>query len=91
MLAIDGTDTRPLPLSERKAKLAKLLRRAKSGIRYSEHLAGNGAEIFEQACRMNLEGIVSKRSSSPYGSGKVKTWLKIKNPKSPAMMRIVEG
>ena len=76
---------------ERKVTLARLLRRAKPGIRYSEHLAANGAEIFEQACRMNLEGIVSKRSNSSYRSGKVKTWLKIKNPKSPAMMRIVEG
>ena len=91
LLAMDGTDTRGLPLIERKATLARLLRRAKPGIRYSEHLAGNGAEIFEQACRMGLEGIVSKRSSSPYRSGKVKTWLKIKNPKSPATMRIVEG
>jgi bifunctional non-homologous end joining protein LigD len=91
ILTIDGTDTRALPLSERKATLAKLLRRAKPGIRYSEHLLGNGAEIFEEACRMGLEGIVSKRLNSPYRSGKVKTWLKIKNPKSPAMMRIMEG
>ena len=39
---------------------------------------------------MGLEGIVSKKLTSPYRSGKVKTWLKIKNPKSPAMLRIVE-
>ena len=91
LLAIDGTDTRLQPLIERKATLARLLRRAEPGIRYSEHLVGNGAEIFAQACRMGLEGIVSKRIHSPYRSGKVRTWLKIKNPKSPAVMRIVEG
>ncbi len=91
LLAIDGTDTRALPLSERKAALAKLLRKAKPGIRYSEHLDGKGPEIFAQACRMGLEGIVSKKLTSPYRSGKAKTWLKIKNPKSPAMLRIVES
>ena len=80
-----------LPLSERKAALANLLRKAKPGIRYSEHLAGNGTEIFAQACRMGLEGIVSKKLNSSYRSGKAKTWLKIKNPKSPAMLRIVES
>ena len=91
LLAIDGTDTRALPLSERKAGLAKLLHKAKPGIRYSEHLAGNGAEIFAQACRMGLEGIVSKKLNSPYGSGKAKTWLKIKNPKAPATLRFADG
>ena len=80
LLAIDGTETRALPLSERKEALAHLLSKAKPGIRYSEHLTGNGAEIFERACMMGLEGIVSKKLTSPYWSGKVRTWLKIKNP-----------
>ena len=40
---------------------------------------------------MGLEGIVSKKLTSPYRSGKAKTWLKIKNPQSPAMLRIVES
>ena len=92
MLAIDGTDTRALPLSERKEALAHLLSKARPGIRYSEHLEGNGAEIFAQACRMGLEGIVSKKLTSPYRSGKAnKTWLKIKNPKSPATLRFVDS
>ena len=47
-----------------------LLSKARPGIRYSEHLEGNGAEIFAQACRMGLEGIVSKKLTSPYRSGK---------------------
>ena len=91
LLAIDGTDTRALPLSERKEALAHLLSKARPGIRYSEHLEGSGAEIFAQACRMGLEGIVSKKLTSPYRSGKAKTWLKIKNPKSPATLRFVDS
>ena len=91
LLAIDGTDTRALPLSERKAALAHLLRKAKPGIRYSEHITGDGRIIFEHACKMGLEGIVSKRINSPYRSGKVKTWLKVKNPKAAAVLRVQEG
>ena len=87
LLAIDGDDMRTLPLIERKARSAKLLRKAKPGIRYSEHSSGDGAEIFEQACKLGLEGIVSKRINSPYRSGKVKTWLKLKNPKAPGYLR----
>ncbi len=56
------------PLSQRKAALAKLLRKAKPGIRYSEHLTGDGSRHFEHACKLGLEGIVSKRLSSPYRS-----------------------
>ena len=91
LLAIDGDDTRKLPLLERKATLSKLLRKAKPGIRYSEHLAGDGRVVFDQACKLGLEGIVSKRSNSPYRSGKVKTWLKVKNPRAAAVLRIQEG
>ena len=91
LLMLDGDDMRRQPLSERKAALAKLLRRAKPGIRYSEHLEGDGTAIFGEACRMGLEGIVSKRLNSPYRSGKAKTWLKVKNPKSPAILRALEA
>ena len=79
------------PLSDRKAALAKLLRRAKPGIRYSEHIVGDGVEIFEHACKLGLEGIVSKRIDASYRSGKVKTWLKTKNPKAAAMLRVHEA
>ena len=83
---IDGDDTRKLPLLERKAALAKLLRKAKPGIRYSEHLVGDGRVVFDQACKLGLEGIVSKRLNSPYRSGS-KSWLKLKNPKAPGYLR----
>jgi len=43
--------------------------------------------VFEQACRMGLEGIVSKRLSKPYRSGQSRHWLKTKNPERPAMVR----
>ena len=54
-------------------------------------MTGAGPTIFEHACKLGLEGIVSKRLSSPYRSGKAKCWIKVKNPKAPAMLRIVEG
>ena len=48
-------------------------------------------DIFEHACKMGLEGIVSKRINAPYRSGKVKFWLKTKNPKAAAVLRVQEG
>ena len=71
---------RKQPLSDRKAALAKLLRKAKPGIRYSEHLTGDGTAIFEHACKLGLEGIVSKRLNASYRSGKVKTRPKPQEP-----------
>jgi ATP-dependent DNA ligase len=53
-------------------------------------MEGDGPIIFEHACKMNLEGIVSKRRDLPYQSGRSKIWLKIKNPASPALMRLQE-
>jgi hypothetical protein len=47
--------------------------------------------VFEQACKMGLKGIVSKRLTAPYRSGPSRDWLKIKNPDSPAMVRHREG
>jgi bifunctional non-homologous end joining protein LigD len=57
------------------------------GIRYTEH---NGEIIFKHACKLGLEGIVSKRRDFPYRSGRTKSWLKIKNPASAAMLRIAK-
>ena len=70
----------------RKAKLERVIRN--SGIALSEHIEGDGAEVFRQACQMGLEGIVSKRRDMPYRAGPSRMWLKIKNPKSPAMLRL---
>ena len=80
LLHLDGEDLRPLPLLERKARLAKLIGKAKpsSCIQYSEALAGDGQKIFAAAEAMSLEGIVSKRATSRYVSGKSTAWVKTK-------------
>jgi ATP-dependent DNA ligase len=74
----------------RKSKLAKLVRSAHSGIVLNEHLEGDGEVVFEHACKLGCEGIVSKRLGSHYRSGRSPHWLKIKNPKAPAVTREAE-
>jgi ATP-dependent DNA ligase len=87
LLEVDGVDHRPQPLEARKAALAKLLRKARSGVHLVEHIPGDGATIFKHACLMGLEGIVSKRRDHPYRSGPSQAWLKVKNPMAPGMLR----
>ena len=87
LLELDGEDWRPRPLHERKARLAKLLAKVPAGIRYNDHLDGDGATIFAHACKLGLEGIVSKHREHPYRSGPSKAWLKIKNPIAPGVLR----
>ena len=62
LLEVDGVDLRPMPLFERKKRLARLLRRAQAGLEVTEHTSEDGDVLFAHACRMGLEGIVSKRS-----------------------------
>jgi bifunctional non-homologous end joining protein LigD len=69
-----------LPLADRKKRLARLVGKRRLGIVLSGHTADDGATIFRQACRMGLEGIVSKRLGAPYRSGPSRDWLKVKNP-----------
>jgi bifunctional non-homologous end joining protein LigD len=81
-LFADGEDLRHLPLSERKARLKQKLQarpkaQAKS-IRYVEHFEGDGDAILRSACELSLEGIVSKRLSSPYRSSRSDSWTKSK-------------
>jgi bifunctional non-homologous end joining protein LigD len=57
----DGQDLRDLPFLDRKAALARLLRDTEAGILVNEHVAGDGPTVFEHACRLGAEGIVSKR------------------------------
>ena len=71
LLFLDGRDLRELPLLELKTELAQLIkRRGRKGgpIRYSSHVVGNGAGVYRQACKMHLEGIVSKLWKAPYRS-----------------------
>jgi bifunctional non-homologous end joining protein LigD len=90
LLELDGEDLRPLPLGERKAKLSKLLARAKAGIQFNEHTDEDGGTVFRHACKLGFEGIVSKPLSAPYRSGPSRNWVKVKNPDSPAMVRARE-
>ena len=73
-------DLRTLPLSERKARLEKLLsgQGANSRIRYVSHLQSNAEAVLASACKMGLEGIISKQLSAPYFSGRGYSWVKAK-------------
>ena len=79
------------PIETRKATLASVLRKAKGGVRLNEHLAHpEGPVVFQHACKMGLEGIVSKRLGLTYRSGRSADWLKFKNPEAPAVRREAE-
>src|SRR5690606_33476972 len=81
-LFLEGEDLRELPLRERKQRLKAVLEAAekklKSRIRYVDHFETGGEAVLQSACRMHLEGIVSKRPDAPYRSGRSDTWLKSK-------------
>jgi bifunctional non-homologous end joining protein LigD len=91
LLQHDGVDMRDETLEIRKLWLGKLLKRSSDGIILNEHEAGEiGPDLFRQACKIGLEGIVSKHRESAYKPGQCKDWIKVKNPKSPAMVRAKE-
>jgi bifunctional non-homologous end joining protein LigD len=72
--------------------LVGLLKRSGDGIIYKDHDAGAvGPRLIKQACKMGLEGIVSKHRESAYRASPSKHWIKFKNPKSPAMIRAEQG
>jgi bifunctional non-homologous end joining protein LigD len=92
ILALDGEDLRGLPLSLRKANLARLLARRPDGIFVAPFEQGEiGPDLFQAACRMGFEGLVSKRRDRPYQAGRSKHWIKIKNRSHPAMSRVMEA
>jgi bifunctional non-homologous end joining protein LigD len=64
--------------------------KAGPGIRFNEHTEGDGPTVFDHACKMGLEGIVSKRKDSAYRSGRSRDWLKMKNPACSAVKREAE-
>jgi bifunctional non-homologous end joining protein LigD len=92
ILALDGDNLRSLPLSMRKTNLARLLARRPDGIFVAPFEQGEiGPDLFRAACRMGLEGLVSKRRDRPYRGGPSKDWIKIKNRQHPAMSRVMDG
>ncbi len=82
LLVLRGQDVRARPLLERKQLLKKALGRrcteSDAPVRYNEHVVGRGDALFAQACKLGLEGIVSKRGDAPYRAGRGSDWLKIK-------------
>lgn len=78
ILELDGRDLRSEPLRRRKQILRRVLEGAPDAIRYSEEVAGHGDRVFAHACRLGLEGIVSKRADKPYESRRTLTWVKCK-------------
>jgi bifunctional non-homologous end joining protein LigD len=82
LLFADGEDIRRVPLGERKERLKKLLEARAKGkskvIRYVEHFETGGDAILQSACKLSLEGIVSKKLDAPYRSGRSENWTKAK-------------
>src|SRR5438094_9603856 len=85
LIEINGDDLRRDPLEVRKATLSSILAKAGLGVRFNEHMEGDGPTVFAHACKMGLEGIVSKRKDSPYRSARSPDWLKMKNPAHAAV------
>ena len=89
-MELDGEDLRREPLEVRKATLASVIARAASGLRLNEYIEHDGPTVFAHACKLGLEGIVSKRKDSRYSSGRSRHWIKSKNPNAPAVKRETE-
>jgi ATP-dependent DNA ligase len=88
LIELSGDDLRREPLETRKAALKSVLVKAGPGLRYNEHMEhDDGETVFRHACKMGLEGIVSKRKDSPYRSGRSSDWPKMKNADAPAVKR----
>ncbi|MFN3671252.1 MAG: DNA ligase D [Bosea sp. (in: a-proteobacteria)] len=80
LLFLDGEDLRDEPLLARKERLEALLQSApaEGPVRYSEHFVEPGQSMLRHACRMGMEGVISKRADAPYRSGRGKSWIKSK-------------
>ncbi|MGY4289905.1 bifunctional non-homologous end joining protein LigD [Bradyrhizobium sp. LM2.7] len=88
VLAMGGDDLRDLPLHLRKTNLERLMARRPDGITVAPFERGEiGPDLFRAACRMGLEGLVSKHRDRPYRGGRQKHWIKVKNRSHPAMER----
>jgi len=80
LIYLDGFNLTRMPLRMRKSLLETLFESvpAKSPLRYSDHVEGDGAKFFKQACNYGIEGIVSKLADSAYESTRTRTWVKVK-------------
>ncbi|MET4171917.1 bifunctional non-homologous end joining protein LigD [Bradyrhizobium sp. LA6.1] len=81
LLFAEGLDCRRLPLGERKDRLRQVLdadKKKSSQIRYVEHFESSGDAVLQSACKLELEGVVSKKLDAPYRSGRTESWTKAK-------------
>lgn len=78
LVHLDGFDLRAAPLIDRKRVLAELIRDVGQPILYSDHLEEKGETMFDHACKIGLEGVISKRTDAPYRSGRGESWIKVK-------------
>ena len=76
LLFLNGVSTAQLPLFERKERLQRLFKKEIGGLRYSEHVAGDGPALRAQACKLGLEGPISKQADRPYAPGDRGIWVK---------------
>src|SRR5262249_20118017 len=90
LIELDGKDLRREPIERRKVLLMRLLAKASVGLQVNDHVVEPGDVVFRHACQLGFEGVVSKRLSSPYRSGRSRYWIKSKNPKHPAVKRELE-
>ena len=79
LLQFEGEDWRSMLLEVRRAQLESIVVDS-DGITFSEAIGADGAVVFAHACKLGLEGIVSKRLGGAYASGRCRNWLKVKNP-----------
>jgi bifunctional non-homologous end joining protein LigD len=82
LVYLNGRDLRRAPLLKRKQALKSILQESPPALVYVDFLEADGTRVFEQACRMGLEGIVAKRVDAPYRSGRQESWIKLKCVKS---------
>ena len=85
LLELDGRDLRSEPLTERRRLLGRLVRKPRCGLVLNAQFEHEGPLVFEHACLLGFEGIVSKRKSSRYRSGRSRDWVK-----APAATREIE-
>ncbi len=78
LLDLDGEDLTQLPLTDRKARLEKILPKGGDRLRYSDHIVGNGEQLLHQFCEANLEGVISKKVDGRYVGSRSGGWLKTK-------------
>ena len=78
LLYLNGESTAQLPLIKRKERLKRLFKKEIQGLRYNEHVTGDGPRFREHACKLGLEGVISKRVDRAYAPGNRGIWVKSK-------------